>query len=107
LGHDAQRFRPNIIIDSGDALGFPENSWVGREIAIGADLVLRMSIPCPRCVVPTLAREQLPIDPSVLKHVADLNTLNLCDFGDLPCAGVYADVIQPGRVYRDDVVRLV
>jgi uncharacterized protein YcbX len=107
LGHDAQRFRPNIIIDSGEAFGFPENSWIGREITIGADLVLRVSIPCPRCVVPTLAREQLPIDPSVLKRVADMNTLDLGDFGDLPCAGVYADVIRRGRILQGDIVQLV
>jgi hypothetical protein len=44
----------------------------------------------------TLPRVDLPLDSAVLRTVAQLNKLNLGDFGDLPCAGVYADVITPG-----------
>jgi len=49
----------------------------------------------------------LPLDSAVLRTVAQLNKLNLGDFGDLPCAGVYADVITPGRIRRHEAVRLV
>jgi MOSC domain-containing protein YiiM len=29
------------------------------------------------------------------------------DFGNLPCVGVYADVIKPGRVRRGDAIRVL
>ena len=40
----ARRFRPNVTIATpeGEA-GFVENDWVGRELAIGADVRLRVS----------------------------------------------------------------
>ncbi len=107
LGLELQRFRPNIVIDGNDEAEFPENDWVGRTLAIGTDVLLRVTIPCPRCVVPTLPRTDLPLDSGILKTVADLNTVNLGDFGDLPCVGVYADVIRPGRIGRGDGVRVV
>src|SRR5437763_16283035 len=34
LNEAADRFRPNIIVDTEGASGFPENSWIGRAIAI-------------------------------------------------------------------------
>jgi uncharacterized protein YcbX len=107
LSVESDRFRPNLILDSGEEPGFPENSWPGRRLAIGPDLVLRVSIPCPRCVVPTLPRLDLPLDSSVIRTVARENTVNLGDFGDLPCVGVYADVLQPGRIRRGDRARLL
>ena len=55
---DVRRFRPNVVIASPEgARGFVENGWVGRELAIGSDVRLRISDPAPRCSVPTLAQE--------------------------------------------------
>jgi uncharacterized protein len=101
------RFRPNLVVECPDESGFVENAWVGRILAIGPELRLRVSIPCPRCVMTTLPRVDLPLASAVLRTVAQLNKLNLGDFGDLPCAGVYADVITPGRIRRHEAVRLV
>jgi uncharacterized protein len=100
----SDRFRPNLIVDSGNASGFPENDWIGRIVGVGETLRMRVSIPCPRCVVTTLPRKDLPEDPVVLRTIAQMNTVNLGNFGDLPCVGVYADVIQPGRIRRGDRV---
>jgi MOSC domain-containing protein len=94
-------------VDCPDESGFVENAWVGHILAFGPELRVRVSIPCPRCVMTTLPRVDLPLDPAVLRTVAQLNKLNLGDFGDLPCAGVYADVITPGRIRRHEAVRLV
>lgn len=107
LKAEAHRFRPNLIVDSGDETGFPENSWPGRTLAIGPDLLLRASIPCPRCVITTLPRTGLPLDSSILRTIAELNTVNLGDFGNLPCAGVYADVIRPGRIRSGDRIQIL
>jgi hypothetical protein len=82
----------DLVVDCPDESGFVENAWVGHILAIGPELRVRVSIPCPRCVMTTLPRVDLPLDPAALRTVAQLNKLNLGDFGDLPCAGVYADV---------------
>jgi class 3 adenylate cyclase/uncharacterized protein YcbX len=101
---DLRRFRPNIVVRShGDP--FVENSWVGRTLAIGDEVVLRITIPCPRCSTVTLPQEDLPRDPRILRTIAEHNTQDLGDFGRLPCMGVYADVLQPGAIRRGDVIR--
>ena len=100
------RFRPNIVVDCPDEIGFVENSWPGRTLTLGAELVLRVSIPCPRCVMTTLPRTDLPHDPRILRTLADHNRLDLGEFGHLPCAGVYADVVRPGNIRRGDRVQL-
>ena len=33
---DIRRFRPNVLIDTGDAEGLPEVEWAGRRLRIGA-----------------------------------------------------------------------
>jgi len=101
-----QRFRPNIVVDCADESGFVENAWPGRTLSIGSELVLRVSIPCPRCVMTTLPSTDLPQDPRILRTVADQNRLDLGEFGRLPCAGVYADVVRPGTVRRGDQIQL-
>ena len=103
---DERRFRPNLVIRS-DTEPFIENSWVGRTIKIGDTLVLRVSIPCPRCISVTLAQDDLPRDPSILRAIAEQNMCDLGDFGTLPCAGVYAEVIEAGHIRCGDTLRFV
>jgi uncharacterized protein len=100
------RFRPNIVVD-GAADGFPENEWVGREVAIGGQVRLRVSIPCPRCVVTTLPRPDLPLDAAILRTIAERNRVDMGDFGQLPCVGVYAEVLETGAIRQGDAVRLL
>jgi uncharacterized protein YcbX len=102
-----QRFRPNLVVDCADESGFVENNWTGRTLAIGPELLLRVSIPCPRCVMTTLPRIDLPLDPGILRTAAQLNTQDLGDLGDLPCVGIYADVVRAGRIHRGDLVRVL
>jgi len=101
-----QRFRPNIVVDCPGETGFVENSWTGRTLTIGSELVLRVSIPCPRCVMTTLPHADLPLDPRILRTIAEQNRLDLGDFGNLPCVGVYADIVQPGSLRCGDRVQL-
>ncbi len=107
---NARRFRPNVTIATPEGeTGFVENDWVGRELAIGADVRLRISDPTPRCSIPTLAQEDLAKDPQVLRTIVEHNRLPvpLLDGEALPCAGVYAFVIQGGTVKRGDAVRVI
>jgi uncharacterized protein YcbX len=42
---EVRRFRPNIVIesDSEEKKNFVENSWVGKKITIGEDIVLKVT----------------------------------------------------------------
>ena len=106
---DVRRFRPNVVIGSPEGEpGFVENGWVGRELAIGDEVRLRISDPAPRCSVPTLAQEGLPKDPQILRTIVEHNTVPVpaLEGEALPCAGVYAFVIRGGTVKKGDAVRI-
>jgi class 3 adenylate cyclase/uncharacterized protein YcbX len=101
---DIRRFRPNIVVRS-QAEPFIENSWVGRTLAIGDEVVLRITLPCPRCVTMTLRQGDLQHDPGILRTIAQHNMREVGEFGTLPSAGVYADVLKSGTVRRGDAVQ--
>ena len=92
----------NVIVDT-PARGFVENEWVGRTLAIGDDVKLGVALPDPRCCMPSLAQEDLPRDPRILKALAAHNRIDVA--GSLyPCAGVYAVTAAPGTVRVGDGV---
>lgn len=96
---EARRFRPNIIVEPRPELrGFVENDWVGRTVAIGDEVRLRITSPCPRCVMTTLPQGDLPHDAGILRTAARHNQVNV---------GVYADVISGGTIRRGDHITLV
>jgi len=96
--YEVRRFRPNIVVASAGGEGFVENDWVGRTLAIGEKVRLRVTGPCPRCVMTTLPQGDLPKDPGILRTAAQHNDANV---------GVYASVEQDGAVTRGDSVRLL
>lgn len=113
---DSRRFRPNFLVQSenGDS-GFVENAWIGKTVAIGDDgngVRLRITDPCPRCVMTTLAQEDLPADAGILRTAARHNRL-VGGEGRGPdgvyaaSVGVYASVLRGGVVRRGDSVRVV
>ncbi|MEX0834733.1 MAG: hypothetical protein WD010_01480, partial [Nitriliruptor sp.] len=71
--------------------------WVGRTLAIGPELVLRVRDVMPRCIMVDQAQIGLPTDGRLLDTLGRLNGASL---------GVVADVVQPGRVRGDDRVVL-
>jgi uncharacterized protein YcbX len=104
--NDVRRFRPNFVVEtSGEP--FVENTWCGRTLAIGDQVRLRATIPCPRCVNTTLPNAELPHDPGILRTLARHNRRDLGALGNLPCAGVYADVLQTGPVRPGDPIRFL
>ena len=95
---EARRFRPNIVVQTdGDHEDFVENAWIGHTLAIGDAVRVSITGPCPRCVMTTLAQGDLPKDPGILRTAAQHNRVNV---------GVYASVLQGGRVRRGDPVWL-
>jgi uncharacterized protein YcbX len=96
---EVRRFRPNIVVATQpEEQGFVENDWIDRTVAIGDQVRLRISGPCPRCVMTTLAQGDLPKDSGILRTAAQGNQANV---------GVYADVIEGGAIQRGDPVMLV
>ena len=103
---DVRRYRPNIVVDT-DAAGFVENDWFDRELRIGDTLTLRVIASTPRCAVPTLAHGALPRDTEALRTLARHNRVPVVPGGGVePCAGIYAQVVRPGRIRPGDDVRL-
>lgn len=104
---ESRRFRPNIIVQSDPgAQGFVENQWVGRILSIGPDVLLQVSDPCPRCIMPTLAQGDLPKDSGIMRAMT-ANTVYV-PFAQKPLAsiGVYAKVLNGGTVRRGDRVEV-
>jgi uncharacterized protein YcbX len=95
---EARRFRPNLVVAPvHDVQGFVENDWTDHTLAIGDDVRLRVTGGCPRCVMTTLAQGDLPQDPGILRTAAQHNHATV---------GVYAAVVQGGRIRRGDPVRV-
>jgi len=95
---EARRFRPNIVVQpvSGEK-DFVENSWIGSTVAIGDEVRLNITGPCPRCVMTTLPQGDLPYDPGILRTAAQHNQVNV---------GVYASVMRGGKIGRGDSVKI-
>ena len=91
---DPLRFRGNLYIDGLEAWG--EMRWVGKEIAVGDAVRLKVVDPIGRCAATN-------VDPKT--GVRDLNiplTLRR-GFGHSEC-GVYAKVVQGGVVKTGDAL---
>jgi uncharacterized protein len=103
---DLERYRPNIVVRT-SAPGFVENDWLEQILHVGTELVLRVIARTPRCAVPTLAHGALPRSPDALRVLAHHNRVEPLDaLNPEPCAGVYAEVLRPGRIRTGDAVRL-
>ncbi len=104
---EVRRFRPNIVVDAGGAKDFIENSWVGRTVAVGDQVRLKINIPCPRCVMTTLPQGDLPNDPGILRTAAQHTPRFKTDGQTLVAlVGVYASVERGGTIHRGDPVRV-
>jgi uncharacterized protein YcbX len=102
---DARRFRMNVIVNT-EQEGFVENDWIGRSLEIGDRVQLRIALPDPRCVMPTLAQEELPKDSEILRTLTQHNRLQVGDAGRFPCAGAYAVIEGTGTLRTGDSVVL-
>ena len=93
---DERRFRPNLVIEAPGAVQV-EQEWIGKILAIGDRVRLRVADPTERCRMVTLAQPGLPPDPRVLASI-----IRDADSG----FGVYAEVVVPGAIARGDCCRL-
>ncbi len=93
---DVRRFRPNVVIDSGDAGGLVEQEWLGG-ILRAPDAAIAIEIPTVRCSIPLREQPQFGLgpDPSVVRTISK--------HADR-CLGVYADVERPGILREGDSI---
>ena len=96
-GLDYRRFRPNFLIEGCGP--HDEDGWLGRMVAIGEEVVVRVVAPDPRCAITTLDPETGRADLDVPAAVRS--------YRPSPGAayfGVYAVVERPGTVSLGDAV---
>lgn len=91
---DERRFRPNIVVEVPGEHPV-EQDWLGRTIAVGDAVVLRIVEPTERCQMTTFAQSELPADPRVLTWIGRAAALRF---------GVYAEVVVPGTIACGDLV---
>jgi len=96
---DVRRFRPSLVIDTGDdgsgaaTAGHPEFDWRGRRATIGS-ATIEFEAACPRCVMVTREiDESTPADRAVLRHIVRDLDQNV---------GIYASVVTPGTFALGD-----
>lgn len=93
-----RRTRANVLVDTGDAQGWVEDSWLGRELALGDEVVVRVTDPMPRCVMVDMSHKGVGAGPSVLKPLGRTHAVEL---------GVMAEVVRPGRLRAGDTATLL
>jgi MOSC domain-containing protein len=82
------------LIDSGSAR---EEAWAGMRLLVG-DACLQVTEQTERCVMVGQEQATLPKRKQLLNTVGRWNAL---------CAGMYADVLRPGRMRVGDPVYLL
>jgi len=95
---DVRRFRPNLLVDIPDTdHPFPEQAWVGKTLSIGS-VALKIDMTCPRCSMTTHGFDDLPQDAQIMRKLVANSEGNL---------GIYASVVQAGRVTAGDSLSVV
>jgi uncharacterized protein YcbX len=95
---DPIRFRPNLIVD------LEQDPEPGQQIWVGSQAVLEVTVPTPRCVIPSLAHGHAPADRALLRTLARHHRMEVPGFGRATCFGFYADVTHPGPIKTGDPV---
>jgi uncharacterized protein len=102
---DRRRFRMNVIIKTEEA-GFAENGWINHDLALGDTARINLALPDPRCVMTTLAQDELPADTDILRTLVRHNKIQVGDLGEYPCCGAYGVVQSPGLIRTGDRVAI-
>ena len=96
-----RRFRPNFLLVGCEA--HEEDSWLGREVAVGEEVRLRVEMLDPRCAMTTLnpntGERDMDTPRVILGYRGDVN-------GNGACFGVYGTVVSSGVVKVGDEVRV-
>ena len=96
----SERFRSTFLVDTGDSAPHVEDSWVGRQLSVGAATV-RVRAVVPRCAVvdldPVTGRNDAPVLEELAGYRQNQGQINF---------GIDAVVTSPGRVQTGDPAML-
>ena len=97
---NVERFRPEILIDTGTATGWIEDDWVGQDLQVGGPQGVQLHVrkPCQRCVLVTRGQGPLAPDKKILQTLATHHESNL---------GVYCIVNGIGMISVGDDVSVI
>lgn len=87
---DPRHLRTNLVVETDEP--FVEESWLGRELAVGG-VRLRPLERIERCRMVDIEQVGVPAIEGLLKAIGAHRDL---------CAGIYADVLGPGRLAVGD-----
>jgi uncharacterized protein YcbX len=87
---DPRHLRTNLVVETDEP--FVEESWLGRELTVGG-VRLRPLERIERCRMVDIEQVGVPAIEGLLKVVGAHRDL---------CAGIYADVVEPGRLAVGD-----
>ena len=97
-----RRFRPNFLLDGCEE--HEEDTWLGKQIAVGSELRVRVEMLDPRCAITTLnpdtGERDMDTPRLILGYRPDVS-------GNGACFGVYGSVVVPGSVSVGDSVRVL
>jgi len=94
---DVRRFRPNVLIDTGDAEGLLEVDWTGRKLRLG-EVVIELQTTTVRCSVPAHAQRDFGSSRAVGRALIENTKQHL---------GSYCNVLEGGTVKLGDEVELL
>jgi hypothetical protein len=94
---DVRRFRPNVLIDTGDAEDLLEVDWTGKKLRLG-EVVIEMKTTTVRCSVPAHAQRDFGSSRAVGRALIENTKQHL---------GSYCNVIEGGAVNVGDAVELI
>ena len=95
---DERRFRPNLKLNLLEKIPFIEQTWEGKYLRIGEEVLIQFVKPCERCMIITVDPESGEKQPGLLKKVAKEHK---------NVFGMYARVIRPGQISTSDQVWLL
>jgi len=97
---DARRYRPNLLIETRDAVPFGEEAWLGGVLTFGPSddgPVVTVTNHDLRCSMVNIDPDTARLEPEWLKAVAGLRNGN---------AGMYGTVTRRGRIEVGQTVHL-
>lgn len=99
---DSERFRSTVVLDTGDAPAFVEDTW--RSVGLGA-VTVRVRGPVPRCAVVRIAPGRGVVEAADPLRALAADRTEVNDRGREVVFGVDADVVVPGLVAVGDTVQ--
>ncbi len=93
---DPARLRANVIVNT-QGVGFVEDDWIGRDLALGDEVVLRLGPGMPRCIMVDQPQASIHADVPILKAIGSAHDVLL---------GLQATVLRAGRIHLGAAARL-